>query len=135
MDYVVHAAALKQVPALEYNPTEAVNTARSTGAKKITLLKCVSTYPAEPEEMNLKAIPHMKELFNCPVGLSDHSLGIGASVCAVALGANVIEKHFTLSRKLKTPDSFFSIEPWELKQLVENVRIAEKVRQGLLWIN
>jgi N-acetylneuraminate synthase len=76
--------------------------------------------------MNLKTIPHMKELFGCPVGFSDHSLGIGASVCAVALGADVIEKHFTLSRKLKAPDSFFSIEPGELKQLVESIRVAEK---------
>jgi pseudaminic acid synthase len=105
---------------------EAVNTARSAGAKEIILLRCVSSYPAKPEEMNLRTIPHMKELFNCPVGLSDHSLGIGASICAVALGANVIEKHFTLSRKLKTPDSFFSVEPEELKELVANIRITEK---------
>jgi pseudaminic acid synthase len=105
---------------------EAVTTARKAGAKEIVLLKCVSSYPARPEEMNLKTIPHMKELFGCPVGFSDHTLGIGASVCAVALGASVVEKHFTLSRKLKTPDSFFSIEPQELKELVENVRIAEK---------
>jgi len=74
----------------------------------------------------LKTIPHMKELFGCPVGISDHSLGIGASVCAVALGASVVEKHFTLSRKIKTPDGFFSIEPEELKELVTNIRIAEK---------
>jgi pseudaminic acid synthase len=105
---------------------EAVNTARGAGAKEIILLKCVSSYPARPEEMNLKTIPHMKELFSCPVGLSDHSLGIGASICAVALGADVIEKHFTLSRKFKTADNFFSIEPQELKELVENIRIAEK---------
>lgn len=105
---------------------EAVTTARNAGAKEIVLLKCVSSYPAKPEEMNLKTIPHMQELFGCPVGLSDHSLGIGASVCAVALGATIIEKHFTLSRKIKTPDSFFSIEPQELKDLVENIRIAEK---------
>jgi pseudaminic acid synthase len=105
---------------------EAVNTARKVGAKKIILLRCVSSYPAKPEEMNLKTIPHMKELFSCPVGISDHSLGIGASVCAVVLGASVVEKHFTLSRKIKTPDSFFSMEPDELKQLVENIRIAEK---------
>lgn len=105
---------------------EAVDAARKAGANEIILLKCVSSYPAGPEEMNLKTIPHMKELFGCPVGFSDHSLGIGASVCAVALGASVIEKHFTLSRELETPDSFFSIEPGELKQLVENVRIAEK---------
>jgi pseudaminic acid synthase len=105
---------------------EAVGTAKKAGAKEIILLKCVSNYPAKPEEMNLRAIPHMKRLFKCPVGLSDHSLGIAASVCAAALGADVIEKHFTLSRKFKTADNFFSIEPKELKELVENVRIAEK---------
>jgi pseudaminic acid synthase len=105
---------------------EAVNTARRAGAKEIILLRCVSSYPAKPEEMNLKTIPYMKELFGCSVGLSDHSLGIGASICAVALGADVIEKHFTLSREIKTPDSFFSIEPEELKELVTNIRIAEK---------
>jgi pseudaminic acid synthase len=105
---------------------EAVATARKAGAKEIILLRCVSSYPAKPEEMHLKTIPHMKELFGCPVGLSDHSLGIGASICAVALGADVIEKHFTLLRKIKTPDSFFSIEPQELGELVTNIRIAEK---------
>jgi len=105
---------------------EAVNTARGAGAKEITLLKCVSSYPTKPDEMNLRTIPHMQELFGCPVGISDHSLGIGTSVCAVALGADVIEKHFTLSRKNETPDSFFSIEPQELKELVENIRIVEK---------
>jgi len=105
---------------------EAVNVARTAGAQEIILLRCVSSYPAKPEEMNLRTIPYMKERFNCSVGLSDHSLGIGASVCAVALGARVIEKHFTLSKEIETPDSFFSIEPQELKELVENVRIAEK---------
>ncbi|MBN1392873.1 MAG: pseudaminic acid synthase [Sedimentisphaerales bacterium] len=105
---------------------EAIAVARKGGAKEIILLKCVSNYPARPEEMNLRAIPHMEKLFGCPIGLSDHSIGIGASICAAALGASVIEKHFTLSRKIKTPDSFFSIEPRELKELVENIRIAEK---------
>lgn len=105
---------------------EAVNTARNAGAKDIILLKCVSSYPAKPEEINLRTIPHMKKIFNYPIGLSDHTLGIGVSVTAVSLGAKVIEKHFTLSRKYKTPDAFFSIEPRELKMLVENVRIAEK---------
>jgi len=105
---------------------EAVNTARNVGAKDIVLLKCVSSYPAKPEEMNLKTIAHMKKLFNCPVGLSDHTLGVGVSIAAVSLGAQVIEKHFTLSRKIKTPDSFFSIEPQEFKILVDNIRIAEK---------
>ena len=105
---------------------KAVDTARKAGAEEISLLKCVSSYPANPEDMNLRTIPDMKERFGCPVGFSDHSMGIGASVCAVALGAAIIEKHFTLSRKIETPDSFFSIEPQELKQLVENIRIAEK---------
>lgn len=105
---------------------EAVDTARKAGVKDIALLKCVSSYPAMPSEMNLKTIQHMKWIFGCPVGLSDHTLGIGTSIAAVSIGANLIEKHFTLSRKHKTPDSFFSIEPEELKGLTDNVRIAEK---------
>ncbi len=114
---------------------DALTVARNSGAKDITLLKCTSSYPARPEEMNLKTIPHMRDLFNCPIGLSDHALGIGTSIAAVCLGADMVEKHFTLSRKLETPDSFFSIEPQELKELVKNVRIIEKslgrVRYGL----
>jgi len=114
---------------------EAVDTARNAGAKDIILLKCVSAYPARPEDMNLQTIPDMKERFKCPVGLSDHTLGIGVSLAAVSLGARVVEKHFTLSRKIKTPDSFFSVEPSELKLLVENIRIAErslgKIHYGL----
>lgn len=105
---------------------EAVDTARNAGAKDIVLLKCVSSYPAKPDEMNLATIPHMRRLFNCPVGLSDHTLGIEVSIAAVCLGAKVIEKHFTLSRNIQTPDSFFSIEPQEMEALVEGVRIAEK---------
>ncbi|MFH1772639.1 MAG: pseudaminic acid synthase [Candidatus Omnitrophota bacterium] len=105
---------------------EAVTTARKAGAKEVILLKCVSDYPAKPGEMNLRTIAHIKELFNCPVGLSDHTLGIGVSIAAVSLGAEIIEKHFTLSRKIKSPDSFFSIEPQELKALIRNVRIVEK---------
>lgn len=105
---------------------EAVDTARGAGAKEVVLLKCVSGYPAKPEEMNLATIPDMAEKFGCPVGLSDHSMGIEISVCSVAFGARVIEKHFTLSREKETPDSFFSIEPQELKQLVQDIRIAEK---------
>ncbi|GAF82183.1 unnamed protein product, partial [marine sediment metagenome] len=104
---------------------EAVNTAKKAGAKDIILLKCVSSYPAKPEEMNLRTIPDLERKFSVPVGLSDHTLGVGVSIAAVSLGAKVIEKHFTLSRKIETPDSFFSIEPRELKELVENVRIAE----------
>jgi N-acetylneuraminate synthase len=111
---------------------DAVCTARKNNATNITLLKCISSYPAEPENMNLITIPHMKALFDCPVGFSDHSLGIGASVCAVTLGATVIEKHFILSREEETPDSFFSIVPEELRMLVESVRIVEKAI-GKVW--
>jgi len=104
---------------------EAVDTAKKNGLKDIILLKCVSSYPAKPEEMNLRTIPDLKKRFKVPVGLSDHTLGIGVSIAAVSFGAQLIEKHFTLSRKIKTPDSFFSIEPQELKALVENVRTVE----------
>ncbi len=105
---------------------DAVSAARKGGAKDIILLKCVSSYPARPQEMNLKTIPHMAKMFGCPVGISDHTLGIGICVASVSLGARVIEKHFTLSRKISTPDSFFSIEPKEFKELVLSVREAEK---------
>ena len=105
---------------------EAVNVAKKGGVKDIILLKCVSSYPADPKEMNLRTIPHMKDLFDCQVGLSDHTLGTAVSIAAASLGAQVIEKHFTLSRKIKTADSFFSIEPQELKELVESIRIVEK---------
>jgi pseudaminic acid synthase len=104
---------------------EAVYTAKNAGAKEMVLLKCVSNYPAEPKDMNLKTIEDMEKLFSFPVGLSDHTLGTAVSVAAVCLGARMIEKHFTLSRKIKTPDSFFSIEPQELKRLVEDVRMTE----------
>lgn len=114
---------------------EAVKTARNAGAKEIVLLRCVSGYPAKPEEMNLRIIPDMKKRFGCLIGLSDHTLGIEVSIAAVSLGARVIEKHFTLSRKIETPDSFFSIEPKELRNLVDNIRIVEKalgkVRYGI----
>lgn len=112
---------------------EAVDTAKNAGAKDITLLKCVSNYPARPEDMNLNTIPHMKKFFNCPIGISDHTLGIGVSLAAVSLGAEVVEKHFTLSRKIKSPDSFFSIEPHELRELVNNIRITEKALGGVCY--
>lgn len=105
---------------------EALLTAKSAGAKDIMLLKCVSSYPAKPEEANLKTITHMSRLFSVPVGFSDHTLGIGVSLAAVSLGARLVEKHFTLSRNIKTVDSFFSIEPDELKNLVDNIKIIEK---------
>lgn len=97
---------------------EAVNVLRTNGCEQIILLKCTSTYPATPENTNLNAIPRLKELFKCIVGLSDHTMGIGASVAAIALGARVIEKHFTLRRADGGVDSAFSLEPEELHALV-----------------
>jgi len=105
---------------------EAVRTARDNGAKEIHLLKCTTTYPAPPEHSNLKTIPHIKEMFKCEVGLSDHTLGIGVAVASVALGASIIEKHFTLSRQEGGVDSSFSLEPEEMKQLVYECRNAWK---------
>jgi len=102
----------------------AVNTLRSNGCNEIILLKCTSTYPSTPENTNILTIPHMSQLFNCQVGLSDHTMGIGVSVAAIALGARVIEKHFTLSREEGGVDSAFSIEPPELKNLVEETERA-----------
>lgn len=97
---------------------EAVRAAREAGCKDIILLKCTSTYPATPENTNILNIPHMRELFQCEVGLSDHTMGIGVSVASVALGATVIEKHFTLRRADGGVDSAFSMEPDEMKELV-----------------
>ena len=98
---------------------EAVRTLKTHGCQDIILLKCTSTYPATPENTNLRTIPHLAQLFDVPVGLSDHTMGVGASVAAVALGASVIEKHFTLRRADGGVDSTFSLEPQELKLLVE----------------
>ena len=97
---------------------DAVRTARDAGCKELVLLKCTSTYPASPENTNLRTIPHLRELFGCEVGLSDHTMGLGAAVAAVALGASVIEKHFTLARADGGVDSAFSLEPKELASLV-----------------
>ena len=101
-----------------------VRTAKENGCKDLTLLKCTSSYPATPEGTNLLTIPHMKELFKCNVGLSDHTLGIGAAVASVALGATVIEKHFTLSRADGGVDAAFSMEPAEMAQLVRECNTA-----------
>ena len=98
---------------------EAVRTAREAGCEELILLKCTSTYPAAPKDANLRTIPHLRQLFNVEVGLSDHTLGIGISVAGVALGASVIEKHFILNRSDGGIDSVFSIEPDEMKMLVE----------------
>lgn len=101
---------------------ETVRTARAAGCKDLILLKCTSTYPASPENSHVRTIPHLRELFGCEVGLSDHTLGVGAACAAVALGATVIEKHFTLSRAEGGVDAAFSLEPqefWQLRQETE----------------
>lgn len=103
---------------------KAVRTARDAGCKDIILLKCTSAYPASPEDTNLLTISHMRQLFNVEVGLSDHTLGIGVAIASVALGAAVIEKHFTLSRAAGGVDSAFSMEPEEMKHLVEETHKA-----------
>ncbi len=103
---------------------EAVDAARTAGCSDLVLLKCTSTYPAEPRNSHLLTIPHMSQLFRCPVGLSDHTLGIGAAIGAVALGAVMIEKHLTLDRGDGGVDSSFSLEPSELKNLVTECRRA-----------
>ncbi len=105
---------------------EAVKIVKEQGNNKLCLLKCCSAYPAVPEDMNLKTMENMAQTFGVTVGLSDHSLGSTVAVTAVALGAKVIEKHFCLSRDIKTPDSSFSMEPDEFKEMVKKVRLAEK---------
>lgn len=105
---------------------EAVQAARSAGASQIALLKCTSAYPAPPEEANLRTIPELARRFDCPAGLSDHTMGIAVPVAAVALGASIIEKHICLSRADGGPDSAFSLEPQEFKAMVDAVRVAEK---------
>jgi len=105
-----------------------VRTAREAGCAELVLLKCTSTYPATPENTNLRTIPHLRELFKCEVGLSDHTMGVGTAVAAVALGACVIEKHFTLSRADGGVDSGFSLEPNELANLVTE---SERAWQSL----
>ncbi len=103
---------------------EAVTAARAGGCKDLVLLKCTSSYPASPEHTNIRTIPHLRELFGCEVGLSDHTMGVGVSVAAVALGATVIEKHFTLSRADGGVDSAFSLEPVEMQTLVIETKRA-----------
>ncbi|MBI2722903.1 MAG: pseudaminic acid synthase [Bacteroidetes bacterium] len=103
---------------------ESVKVLRNAGCKDLILLKCTSTYPASPENTNLNTIPHLANLHKCIVGLSDHTMGIGVSVAAIALGARVIEKHFTLSRADGGVDSAFSLEPHELKALVNETERA-----------
>lgn len=101
-----------------------VNTLRDNGCNNFVLLKCTSAYPSSPADANLLTIPHMAQMFDCQVGLSDHTMGIGVPIAAVALGATVIEKHFCLSREEGGVDSAFSLEPHELKALVEETEKA-----------
>ena len=105
---------------------EAVRTLREGGCTQLALLKCTSAYPAPPEEINLRTISHLSDAFGVPVGLSDHTLGISVPVAAVALGACIIEKHFTLRRSDGGPDAAFSLEPSEFRAMVDAVRVAEK---------
>jgi N-acetylneuraminate synthase len=105
---------------------EAVQAAREAGANHIALLKCTSAYPAPPEKMNLLTISHLMDTFEVPVGLSDHTMESAVAVAAVALGACILEKHLTLSRDIPGPDSKFSMEPHEFKEMVKAVRIAHK---------
>jgi len=104
---------------------DAVNTARSHGCQSLTLLKCTTSYPASPTDCNILTIPHMRDLFQCEVGLSDHTLGIGTAIAAVAHGASFVEKHFTLDRSLGGPDSTFSLEPAEFQRLVQETTAAK----------
>jgi N-acetylneuraminate synthase len=107
---------------------ETVRAAREAGCEDLILLKCTSTYPATPENTNISTIPHMRSLFKCEVGLSDHTMGIGVAVASVAFGASVIEKHFTLNRADGGVDSTFSMEPDEMQALV---RESERAWQAL----
>lgn len=104
---------------------EAVLTLQESGCKAIALLKCTSAYPAKPSQMNLRTIPHLADTFDVPVGLSDHTLTTAVPVAAVSLGASIVEKHLTLSRATKGPDSSFSLEPREFGEMVAAIRTAE----------
>ena len=104
----------------------ALSVCREEGNEQVILLKCTSTYPSPYEDMNLKVIPNMAQVFDCITGLSDHSMGSTAAVASVALGAKMIEKHFTLSRSDGGPDAAFSMEPDEFKKMAKEIRIVEK---------
>ena len=117
---VIMSTGLSNISNLE----KSVNTLRENGCKDLILLKCTSTYPSSPKNSNLKTIPIIKKIFGCQVGLSDHTLGIGVPIAAISFGASVIEKHFTLSRSDGGVDSAFSLEPDELKLLVQESKRA-----------
>jgi pseudaminic acid synthase len=112
---------------------DTVTAARESGCRDLILLKCTSTYPASPADSHLRTIPHLRQLFDCEVGLSDHTQGIGVPVAAVALGATVIEKHFTLSRAERGVDAAFSLEPHELRQLVAESERAWQALGGISY--
>ncbi|MCZ6688367.1 MAG: pseudaminic acid synthase [Planctomycetota bacterium] len=119
---VIVSTGMATLPEIE----DAVRTLREAGAAGVALLKCTSAYPAPPEEMNLQTIPHLSHKFDCPAGLSDHTLGTTVPVAAVALGASIVEKHLTLSRETPGPDSAFSLEPEEFSEMVNAIRTVEK---------
>ncbi len=105
---------------------EACETILNEGNHNIAILKCTSEYPASPKNINLKTIPYLKELFKVPVGLSDHTLGSAVPIASIAMGANIIEKHFILDREIKTADSFFSATPDELKAIADGTKMAHE---------
>ncbi|MBE5876147.1 MAG: pseudaminic acid synthase [Lachnospiraceae bacterium] len=112
---------------------EAIAAIYGQGNHQLAIMKCSSAYPAKPEEMNLSTIVDMKQRFGIPVGLSDHSLGYFSSATAVAMGASIIEKHFCVSRAIENPDSTFSLEPQEFKELVMQVREVEKAKGAVTY--
>lgn len=105
---------------------EAIEACKRVGNENIMLLKCTSAYPTPLVDVNLKTIPHMKDLFNVPVGLSDHTLGMSVPIAAVTLGAKIVEKHFILSKEIDSPDKDFSLTPSEFKDMVTSIRDIEK---------
>jgi len=112
---------------------EAVQTARNAGAKQIALLKCTSAYPAPAEEMNLHTIQNLSQTFDVVSGLSDHTLELAIPIAAITLGASIIEKHFTISRKVEGPDNSFSLEPDEFASMAQAIRTAEKALGGIKY--
>ena len=106
----------------------AYNTLLDSGAKEVSLLHCTTNYPCPYDEVNLNAMQTMKAAFKCQVGYSDHTMGIEVPIAAVAMGAEIIEKHFTLDRTMEGPDHQASLEPLELKQMVTSIRNIEKAK-------
>lgn len=141
--YKIASFEIKDIPLIEYVASkgkpilistgiasisdieEAVNTCRKHGNNEIVLLKCTSSYPAEPKDANLRTIQNMKETFGVEVGISDHTIGSTVAILSVAMGAKVIEKHFILDKSIGGPDSSFSMEPNQFEEMVKSVRTAE----------